>query len=246
VDPETQAVEARIERGHWWFRGRRRLVRAALELLRTPPSAQVLDVGCGTGANLRLLADYGFLDVTGLDRSEDAIRWCAEKGLPEVTSGDLCDLPFPDAHFDLVLATDVLEHIDDEAAALSELRRVLRPGGTLMVTVPAFPSLWGLQDDRSHHFRRYHKHELVASLRAGRFAVTQSFYFNFLLFGPIWLARQLMRRLGVEVASENEINTRWLNALLTFVFAVDVWLAPILRPVFGVSIFAIARRPDEP
>jgi len=204
----------------------------------------VLDVGCGTGSNLRLLVELGFGDVTGLDRSEDAIRWCREKQLPPVERGDLCALPFPEDHFDLVLATDVLEHIDEPDAGVAELRRVLRPGGTLIVTVPAFESLWGLQDDVAHHKRRYRRDELVVQLRAGGFTVTRSFHFNFLLFVPIWLARQLIRWLGVELASENEINTRWLNALLEWIFAFDVWAAPRLRPRFGVSILAVARRTD--
>jgi SAM-dependent methyltransferase len=244
VERSTQAIEAHIERDHWWFRGRRRLVGGMIRALGIPPSAQVLDVGCGTGSNLRLLVELGFEDVTGLDRSEDAIRWCREKGLPPVERGNLCALPFPDDHFDLVLATDVLEHIDEPDTAVAELRRVLRSGGTLIATVPAFESLWGLQDDVSHHKRRYRKDELVAQLRAGGFAVMRSCYFNFLLFVPIWLARQLIRWLGVEVASENEINTPWLNALLARIFAFDVWVAPRLRPRFGVSILAVARCPD--
>jgi len=244
VERATQAVEAYVERDHWWFRGRRRLVAAMIRAFGIPPSAQVLDVGCGTGSNLRLLVELGFGDVTGLDRSEDAIRWCREKQLPAVERGDLCALPFPEDHFDLVIATDVLEHIDEPDAGVAELRRVLRPGGTLIVTVPAFESLWGLQDDVSHHKRRYRRDELVVQLRAAGFIVARSFHFNFLLFVPIWLARQLIRWLGVEVASENENNTRWLNALLARIFAFDVWAAPRLRPRFGVSILAVARCPD--
>ena len=244
MERATQAVEAHIERDHWWFRGRRRLVAATIRAFGIPPSAQVLDVGCGTGSNLRLLVELGFGDVTGLDRSEEAIRWCREKQLPPVERGDLCALPFPEDHFDLVLATDVLEHIDEPGVGVAELRRVLRPGGTLIVTVPAFESLWGLQDDVAHHKRRYHRDELVVQLRDSGFTVARSFHFNFLLFVPIWLARRLMRWLGVEVASENEINTPWLNALLARIFAFDVWAAPRLRPRFGVSILAVARCPD--
>jgi SAM-dependent methyltransferase len=243
VERSTQAIEARVERDHWWFRGRRRLVTAVIEALGTPPTAQVLDVGCGTGANLRLLVELGFQDVIGLDRSEEAIRWCAEKGLPPVKRGDLCRLPFPEDHFDMILATDVLEHIDDEGAAVMELFRVLRPGGTLIASVPAFESLWGLQDQVSHHKRRYRREALSALLRAGGFHVARSFYFNFLLFAPIWLARQLIRWRKIQLASENEVNTRWLNAVLARIFALDVWLAPRLRPGFGVSILAVARRP---
>jgi hypothetical protein len=97
----------------------------------------------------------------------------------------------------------------------------------------------------SHHKRRYRRDELVVQLRTGGFVVARSFHFNFLLFFPIWIARRLIRWLDVEVASENEINTPWLNALLARIFAFDVWAAPRLRPRFGVSILAVAGCPDR-
>jgi SAM-dependent methyltransferase len=242
VEISAQAVEARVEADHWWFRGRRQLLAAMIRELGIRRDARTLDVGSGTGANLSLLSELGFERVVGLDRSEEAIRYCGEKALPPVEGGDLCDLPFAEGDFDLVIAADILEHVDDEARAIGELRRVLRPGGRLIVTVPAFQSLWGLQDRVSHHKRRYRRHQLEARLREGGLEVARSFYFNYLLFAPIWLARQLMRLLRIEVASENEINTSLLNAMLTRVFSWDVRSAPHLRPAFGVSILALAQR----
>jgi SAM-dependent methyltransferase len=181
--------------------------------------------------------------VVGLDRSADALRFSRTKQLASVQRADVCALPFRDASFDLVLATDVLEHVRDEARALAEMHRVLRPGGALVATVPAFMALWGRQDEVSHHLRRYRRAELVRGLAAGGFAVRRSFYFNYLLFAPIFAARRLMRWLRIEVDSENEINTPWLDALLGGVFALDVRSAPLVRPPFGVSILAAGQRP---
>jgi len=242
LEPSVYAVETEVECSHWWFAGRRRLLARMIRRLALPSSARVLDVGTGTGTNLRLLGELGFEDVTGVDASDDAVRFCAAKHLGLVEQGDACALPFPDGAFDLALATDVVEHLEDDGKALAELRRVLRPGGSALLTVPAFPSLWGLQDEVSHHQRRYRKGDFEGRLERAGLALRESFHFNYLLFGPIWLARQAIRLLGVRLASENQINTPALNQLLGWVFAFDVWSAPRLRPGFGVSILALVER----
>jgi SAM-dependent methyltransferase len=207
-----------------------------------PPDAAILDAGTGTGANLRLLRTLGFARVTGIDFSAEAIRFCAEKGLGEVQPGDVCALPFADRQFDLVLATDIIEHVEDDLAALREIRRVLRPGGHSLLTVPAFPILWGLQDEVSHHRRRYRLPLLVERLRAAGLTPRRCFYFNYLLFLPILAARRLMRILNIRLASEGEVNTEWLNRMLTPLFRLDVKTAPWLRPPFGASALVTAIR----
>jgi len=150
--------------------------------------------------------------------------------------------PVPEQRFDLVLATDVIEHADDDLAALRELCRVLKPGGYLLLNVPAFQLLWGLQDDVSHHKRRYRLHRLLKMLPVADLSPRRYFYFNYLLFLPILAARRLMRRLKIRVASENEINAGWFNQALTRVFRFDVRTAPWLRPPIGVSALVVATR----
>lgn len=243
LETSAQVVEGRVEATHWWFRGRRALVARCIASAGVPRDALVLDVGSGAGSNLRMLHELGFRRIVGLDRSAAALRFCRARQAADLQRADLTALPFRDASFDLALATDVLEHVHDEARAVSELLRVLRPGGALVATVPAFESLWGLQDDVSHHLRRYRRPEVVDRLTESGFVVRQSFYFNYLLFLPIWVARRLMRWLRVEVESENELNTPLLNALLGGVFALDVRSARWLRPPFGVSILALGQRP---
>lgn len=243
MEPSVYEVESRVEAHHWWFAGRRRLLARVIAELDLAKDARVLDVGSGTGTNLRLLGELGFIDFGGVDRSERAIRFCAEKGLGHVELGDARALPDDDRSVDLLIATDIVEHVEDDAAALREFRRVLKPGGRVILTVPAFPSLWGLQDVVSHHQRRYRRDDFVARIEAAGLVTRTSFHFNYLLFGPIWLARQLIRIFDVKLESENQLNGSALNALLAWIFAFDVWSAPRIRPAFGVSIFALAERP---
>jgi len=240
MDTETYAAEAETEETHWWFVGRRRLFAREISRLEIAKSAAVLDVGTSTGSNLRLLADLGFVRASGLEMSEDAIRYCRAKGFARLCCGDVCDLPFADASFDLVLATDILEHVEDDQRAVREIARVLRPGGHVLITVPAFPSLWGLQDRVARHRRRYRMGQLCERLSAGGFSVDRAYHMNFLLFFPIWAARRLIDLLGVRIDSEARINSPLLNLVLRAIFSVDTAVASHLRPPFGVSILAIA------
>jgi SAM-dependent methyltransferase len=238
------AAEAEFEETHWWFVGRRRLFGRELTRAGLPLDARTLDVGTSTGSNLRLLRDAGFTRVTGLDLSLEAIRHCESKGFGPVRQGSICAMPFPDASFDLVLATDVIEHVDDDMLALSEVTRVLAPRGRVLITVPAFQSLWGLQDDVALHKRRYRLRPLLELVRRAGLRPRDAFYFNYLLFAPIWLGRQIIRYAQVDLRSEGEVNTPALNLLLSGIFGADVRTARWLRPPFGVSIFVLAEKPS--
>jgi SAM-dependent methyltransferase len=244
LDQAVYAVEAKVEADHWWFVGRRRLFANEIRQTGIPLECAVLDVGTGTGSNLRLLRELGFRSVVGLDPSADAARYCNMKGLGPVEEGDVCKTRFADASFDLVLATDVLEHVEDDRQALAELHRVLRPGGWVLMTVPAFTSLWGLQDHVSHHFRRYHLPALLDLTKAAGFVPQRSYYFNYLLFIPIWVARQLMRLLRTKLESENQLNNRMINSILSGIFHFDIVTAPLIQPPFGVSAFVLAQKPQ--
>jgi SAM-dependent methyltransferase len=189
-----------------------------------------------------MLRGLGFARIIGVDQSPEAIRFCAEKGLGEVQLGDVCALPFGDRRFDLVLATDIIEHVEDDLSALRELRRVLKPGRHLLLTVPAFSLLWGVEDEVSHHKRRYRLPGLLEKLRRVDLSPEQHFYFNYLLFLPILVTRRLIRMFNIRIATEGELNTEWLNHVLTPLFRLDVKTAARLRPPVGVSALAVATR----
>jgi SAM-dependent methyltransferase len=239
MDIATYAVEAEVEATHWWFAGRRKLFSREISALGIPPAARVLDIGTSTGTNLRMLKEMGFTRVTGLDPSDDAIRYCARKGLGTVRKGDVCSIPFEDGSFDLVLATDIIEHVDDDRRAVEEIRRVLAPGGVALFTVPAFQALWGLQDEVSHHKRRYRLADMERLMKQADMRILKGFYFNYLLFAPIFTARQIMRILKIKRASENELNTPLLNAIFYGIFSLDIATAGKLRPPFGVSLLML-------
>jgi len=243
MDAATYAVEAAVEQNHWWFAVRRELFAREIDGLSVGPRGRVLDIGTSTGTNLRMLNELGFERVSGLDSSEEAIHFCAAKGFRNVRQGDVCAMPFAPASFELVLATDIIEHVEDDGAALAEIARVLVPGGVALITVPTFPSLWGLQDRVAHHKRRYRLRQLVAAIRRAGLEPRRRYYFNYLLFVPIWAARRVIDLLGIELGSENEVNSPLLNALLRAVFQLDALTAPLLHPPFGVCALVVARRP---
>jgi len=243
MNESVYAVDARLQEAHWWYVGRRRLFARLIGRLGLRRHDHVLDVGTSAGTNLRLLRDLGFTSVTGLDLSPDAIRFCAENGYGTVRRGDITDMPFRAETFSLVLATDIIEHVDDDRRALQEIRRVLKPGHPALITVPAFPELWGFQDIVSKHKRRYRMRALVDHIRQAGLVPDQSFHFNYLLFAPIFLARQLMKLRPPSVQSESEINTPLVNRLLSSIFAFDIRTAEHFRPPFGVSILLLVRRP---
>lgn len=242
MERSVYAVDAAIEQTHWWFCGRRRLFAHELERGGVTARACALDTGTSAGTNLRMLKELGFRNVTGLDISEDAIAFCEAKGLGPVEQGDICAMPFADDSFDLVLATDVVEHVEDDAGALREIVRVLRPGGTLLLTVPAFNLLWGLQDRVSKHKRRYRLKPLAEQLTVAGLRVQHAYYFNYLLFLPILMARRAIDALGISLKSEGQLNSPLLNGLLAAIFAWDIRTAPLLKPPFGVSILMLATK----
>lgn len=243
MEDTTFVVETAIEAEHWWFVGRRRLFAREIARWRVEPTARVLDLGTSTGTNLRMLRDGGFSNVVGLDLSENALRLCKEKSLGNVIRGDITRLPFFHEQADLVLATDVIEHVDDDQAAIREITRVLKPGGAALIAVPAFELLWGPQDEFAQHKRRYRKREVEKMLSDAGLIVERSYYFNYLLLMPILLARILLRLMRTELSSENEINSPVMNRILGAIFSFDVATAPFIRPPFGVSAFLLAIKP---
>jgi len=244
LESSVYHVEAEIEANHWWFVGRRKLVANMINSWQISRNAPVLDVGSGTGSNLRLLRRLEFPNVTGIDQSDEAIHFCAEKKLGLVRKADVCHLPFPDGEFQLILATDVVEHVD-EKKALAEIYRTLASGGYALFTVPAFQALWGLQDDVSHHRIRYRKKQFKKAVNDAGFSVSQCFYFNYIMFGPILLARKIIKLFNIGLESENQINSPWINSIMKVVFSFDIHTSPWLNLPFGVSILAMAYKPTD-
>ena len=231
-----------LEDGHWWFRGRRAVLWAMMRRAGLPErvgGARILDAGCGTGRNL---AEFGALGTArGVDPSPQAIDFCRRRGLTAVTAAGIEALPFGDGEFDLILATDVLEHVERDDVAVAELRRVASPGAVLVVTVPAYRWLWSQHDDSHHHLRRYTARALRARLAAAGWRPVLLTYFNSLLLPPIALVRLLAGRRS-RGRTDYQLTSGALNRVLELPMRGEAALiARGMRFPAGVSIGVVCR-----
>jgi len=232
-----------LEDRHWWFTARRRIVESVLARLLLGPGAPILDVGCGTGGNLAMLSRFGA--VMGAEYDATAALLARERGVAPVARAALPDrLPFAASQFQLVTLFDVLEHIDDDQGSLTTLAGLLRPGGFLVLTVPAFPFLWSAHDTEHHHKRRYRAAQLRERITAAGLNVQWLSYYNSVLFPPVAMVRLLGKVVPHKsVGSEVALPPAPLNTLLENVFAAERhWLGRVPVP-FGVSLMAVARKP---
>jgi SAM-dependent methyltransferase len=181
----------RAEDRHWWYQGRRRVIERVIERLGLPDHARILDAGCGSGRNMVELARHGV--VTGVELSDTSVRLARERDAGEVIEGSVMDMPFDEATFDLAVSLDVIEHLEDDVGALRELRRVTKPGGALLVTVPAYQWLWSGHDEVNHHHRRYNRRTLLAAAQSAGWRLERSTHFNSLLLPAAILLRALER-----------------------------------------------------
>jgi len=238
----TYDIEWNLEKSHWWFVGRRKLIRFLISSSNTWDEHILLDIGCGVGSNLSLFSSMGFKSI-GMDSEIYGLLLVKRRlsGVPLV-NGDLMRLPFKCGSLGLIIATDVLEHLDDDTIGIKEIYRTLKKNGKAIFTVPAFGFLWGVQDIVGMHKRRYLKKELVSKIEKEGFKILRSSYFNLFLFFPILLVRSVIHLLGLSIKSENEINSPFLNSLLKGVFSLEASILKYFSFPFGVSIFCIAKK----
>jgi SAM-dependent methyltransferase len=239
MDPQLLRAQAALEKTHWWFVARRLILDRVVVGLGLPAGARILEAGCGTGGNLPMLARHG--EVFAFDVSETARSLASEWGSAQIAEGSLPDgIPFDGEAFDLVVLLDVLEHVEDDGAALRALRTRLKPGGRVLITVPALSSLWSYHDERHQHYRRYRKTELAARLREAGYELTSITYFNTLLFPLVGAARLVRRLIGGESQDDLVLPSPWQNGLLKGVFGAERFLVGNIPLPVGVSLLAVA------
>lgn len=243
MDPTAYEVVHELEESHWFFVGRRRILSRLLdEILQGEKQLTILDVGCGTGTTMRLLGRYG--EVTGIDISAKAIRYCREQGRLRLCQADSSCLPFSDESFDLVTALDLLEHLQDESRGLVEFWRVLKEGGRMLLFVPAFMFLWSDFDRFSGHHRRYTKEELKQKVEQSGLEVIRLSYFNAILFPIVWAVRVVKNFVGRwrSFRSDLETPSMGLSSILAEILSLESNLIARGDLPFGVSLVCIARK----
>lgn len=244
-----------VEDSHWWFASRTRALNAVMQpLLPKTPNFQLLDVGCGAGNMIHHLSEYG--QVKGLEIDERPVKKARERGYNVQQFDATKPMPFADNTFNAVTALDVIEHNQDDLAILADSFRILKPGGHIIITVPAFMWLWTHNDDLNAHVRRYTAGELRDKLQQTGFNVNRVSYNNFFVF-PLAATLLLLRRvLGAkpELAShhvdqeeyqvELEPASAPVNAVLTMVGKVEASLIRRVDLPVGTSLIAIAQKPQ--
>jgi SAM-dependent methyltransferase len=207
MDRDYELQTHRAEDRHWWYRGRRTVLERVIDDLELPRPARILDAGCGSGRNMVELARRG--TVTGLELSPTSVSLARERNVGEVIEGSVLEMPFEPESFDLAVSLDVIEHLGDDLGALRELRRVVAPGGLLLVTVPAYGWLWSGHDEINHHHRRYTRRSLQRVAEQAGWRQARTTYFNSLLLPVAILLRALDR-----------LNTKTTESSL------DLWVPP--------------------
>ncbi|MBA3834261.1 MAG: class I SAM-dependent methyltransferase [Sphingomonas sp.] len=230
---------AELDQLHWWYRARRKVLQALIERVVKPPAnSRILEVGCGTGHNLPMLGRFGEVDGVEIDGEARAI---AEKrtGRP-VSQAPLPELPGVErGAYDLVAALDVVEHIDDDQATIEALASCLKPGGKLVVTVPAHQWMWSKHDELNHHKRRYSKRQLGRLIDDSPLSLDSIGYFNSLLF-PLAVGARLASELTGGGGGDDSLPPKPVNYLFERCFAAERGLIGKVPLPPGLSLFAVA------
>ncbi len=229
---------AQLDERHWWYRARREVLAALIRrTVRPPKDSAILEIGCGTGHNLAMLGEFGRVDALEVDAGARAI---AERRLGRpVLSAPLPELKgIAKAHYDMIGAFDVIEHIADDTAAVSSIATRLKPGGKLVVAVPAHQWMWSAHDTVNHHHRRYSKRALRKLIESSPLNLEAIGYFNSLLF-PLAVAQRLASRLAGKDDSDLKLPPKALNYALERGFAAERLLIGRVPLPPGLSLFAI-------
>ncbi len=233
---------AELDSRHWWYRARREILADLIQRrIALPENSRILEIGCGTGHNLVMLKRFGRVDAVEIDPAARAI---ASRRLGHA----VLDAPLPaltgveDRAYDLVAILDVLEHVEEDREALRSIARKLRPGGRILIAVPAHPWMWSAHDVVNHHKRRYTRKTLRAVVEAAGLKLEMMSWFNSLLF-PLAAAARFAGKVRRKEDSDDKLPPAPLNALFQAVFGLERYAIGRLPFPPGVSLVAVVSAP---
>ena len=245
MEREFYLTMQRYEDHHWWTVSRRAIIKGVLNhYFNCSNFERILEIGCGSGGNLGLFSAYG--DVYAIEPDDEARKIAQGRQLAKVRKGSLPnDIPF-ECDFDLICLLDVLEHVDDDLLALRSINNKLRPGGKVLVTVPAYQFLWSGIDVAAHHKRRYMLGQLMRVMQEAEFKLLYSTYFSMFLFPIIGGIKYLNKILAKKPGpSDVGILPSFINTSLIYIFSSERFLIPKISLPFGASIMIVAQKRGE-
>ncbi len=243
MEKSYESIYHSAEDTNWWFKARQYFVYAYLQKHRFPSSARILDIGCGGGGLLSYLNKRGYTEIAGLDLSPEAIAFCHSRGLENVHVDDAQTIQtFKNESFDCIIASDVLEHLPNDAQALSRWRELLKTGGILIIFVPAYQSLWSERDRVNNHFRRYTKSSLLSLTNTTSLKPLLTSYWNCCMLVPYTVLLKIKAYTSekiVTIRKEETIVNKILKLLLTIE---NKLIIHGLSLPFGVSFLGIFKK----
>lgn len=246
MDKEYELKYHKLEKDYWWFRARRDIIFKLLLQLKVNYYSKIMDLGCAGGHLIYFLEKKGFRNISGIDISKEAIKKCRENSLRKTFVRNCVDTKFKDEEFDVLIASDILEHIKADSNALREWNRILKKDGILIIFVPAFGFLWSKHDDVNCHYRRYSLKKLVDDLKENKFDISKASYWNFSLFVPIAFIR-IFQNFTSKTSKDSgnqlfKISNKINNAFLYLLKFENRLLEKSLIYPFGVSVFAVGKK----
>ena len=229
---------AELDERHWWYRARRRILETLIaRKIELPADARILEIGCGTGHNLEMLRRFGRVDGIEIDPAARAVaarrlgHAIGDAPLPELTG-------VPERAYDMVAVLDVIEHVEEDVASLRSIARRLKPGGKILITVPAFPWMWSAHDEVNHHKRRYTRASLRKAVTEAGLRIEMLSWFNSLLF-PLAATARLAGRVTGKSDSDDKLPPKPVNGLFEALFGLERYAVGRLPLPPGVSLVAI-------
>lgn len=238
MDLSYERAYHEFEITNWWVKARRQISLLYLEKFN---AKCILDVGCAAGTMMLTLEEQGFPEVYGIDISDKAVEECLEKKL-HTFKESAEETHFKENFFDALVASDVLEHTSSDSKTLKEWHRILKPGGHVLLFVPAFMHLWSSSDEINHHRKRYRLPEIFDIAKENGFTVKKASYWNFSLYLPLLVVSRLRNLFKIRSENLKAVNPV-LNSFLYALMSAENWLITKgVKLPFGVSCFAILEK----